>query len=299
VYRKQVRRRRAVLVLLVVVSLVLLSTHFSEGSDGPLHTFQRAVANALGPIEEGADRALKPARDLLNWIDETFAARGANDELEAEVQELRERLAAAESALGENRELRELLELGPGGGAEGFKAVTARVIGRSPTVWYSTVQVDRGSSSGVRASDPVVTGDGLVGRVTEVTAGTAQVTLISDHTSAASAKVLPDGPSGVVEPEVGDPEDLLLDFIEDDREVEEGSMVVTAGWRAGKLGSLYPYGIPIGRVTEASIGEQETYQRVHVRPFADLREFEYVEVLTRGGSVADSQTAATGEETGS
>jgi rod shape-determining protein MreC len=75
-YRKQVRRRRAVLVLLVIVSLVLLSSHFSEGSSGPLHGIQRGLATILAPIEEGADRALKPARDLVNWFDETFEARG-------------------------------------------------------------------------------------------------------------------------------------------------------------------------------------------------------------------------------
>src|ERR687891_1277574 len=97
-YRKQVRRRRAVLVLLVIASLVLLSTHFSESSEGPLHTIQRGVAAVLGPIEEGADRALKPGRDLIGWFDETFDARGENEALEAELQDLRERLAAAESA---------------------------------------------------------------------------------------------------------------------------------------------------------------------------------------------------------
>src|SRR5204862_520465 len=74
VYRKQVRRRRAVLVLLVVASLVLLSTRFSEGQGGPLRSLQRGVATAFGPVEEGTSRALKPARDLVNWVDETFQA---------------------------------------------------------------------------------------------------------------------------------------------------------------------------------------------------------------------------------
>ncbi|MGH2986709.1 MAG: hypothetical protein ACRDLO_08485, partial [Solirubrobacterales bacterium] len=61
-YRKQVRRRRAVLVALIVVSLVLLSSHFSEAESGPLHTIQRGVSAVLSPIGEGAERALKPAR---------------------------------------------------------------------------------------------------------------------------------------------------------------------------------------------------------------------------------------------
>jgi rod shape-determining protein MreC len=282
VYRKQVRRRRAVLVLLVIASLVLLSSHFSEGSSGPLHGIQRGLATILGPLEEGADRALKPARDLVGWFDETFEARGRNDELESEVQDLRGRVAAAEAATKENQQLREMLELGPGGGISALEAVAGRVIGRSPTVWYSTVTIDVGSSSGVSADDPVINGDGLVGRITDTTAGTAQVTLITDHRSAVSATVVPSGPSGVLEPEIGDPEVLLLDFIEDDSEVREGDTVVTAGWTNGRLESVFPYGIPVGRVSESTAGEQETFDQVSVEPFADVRELDFVEVLTKG-----------------
>jgi rod shape-determining protein MreC len=295
-YRKQVRRRRAVLVLLVIVSLVLLSSHFSESSSGPLHSIQRGVATVLGPFEEGADRALKPARDTIDWVGDTFEARGENEDLQAEVEDLRDRVAEAESAIGENKELRALVNLERQGGIpEGREPVTGRVIGRSPTVWYSTVTIDRGSSSGIDEDDPVITGGGLVGRVTEMTSGTSRVTLITDHRSAVSAKVLPDGPSGVITPEVGDPGELLLDFIEEDREVDEGQMVVTAGWRSGNLTSLFPYGIEIGRVTDASLDEQETYQRVHVRPFVDVREMDVVQVLTEPGDGDGRSQAAAGD----
>ena len=270
------------LVLLIVISLILLSTQFSEGEGGPLHSIQKGISTVLAPIEEGASRALKPARDLVNWFDETFDARGDRERLEEENQELREQLAAAQGAEGENRQLRKLLSFNGSTAAGGFEPVTARVIGRSPTVWYATVTVDHGSSSGVEVNDPVVTGDGLVGRVSEVTGGSAQVTLITDHRSAVSARVLPDGPSGIIEPEVGDPDDLLLDFIENDENVGTGSILVTAGWSNGEISSAFPPGIQIGRVTEASAAEQETFQRIHVRPFADLRELEYLQVLTGG-----------------
>lgn len=288
-YRKQVRRRRAVLVLLLIASLILLSTHFSESSSGPLHGVQRGVSTVLGPFEEGASRALKPIRDMFNWFGETFEARGENEDLQAENEDLRKRVAKAEAALGENEELRDLVKLGPGGGVEGRVGVTSRVIGRSPTVWYSTVTIDHGSSSGIAADDPVVTGGGLVGRITETTRGTSQVTLITDHRSAVSAKVLPNGPSGVIEPEVGDPEKLLLDFIQDDQDVHEGQMVVTAGWSSSRLTSLFPYGIEIGTVTEATLDEQQTYQRVHVEPFVDMREVDIVSVLTQPGGGGESR----------
>lgn len=282
-YRKQVRRRRAVLVGLLVASLVLLSISFSEAQSGPLHSIQRGVSAVLSPVEEGASRALKPARDLINWFGETFDARGENDQLRAEVQELRAEVAEAQSAVGENEQFRKMLDLDDSDAALGeYKRVTGRVIGRSPTVWYSTVTIDVGSSSGVEVNDAVVTGDGLVGRISDTTPGSAQVTLITDHRSAVSAKLLPDGPDGIVEPEVGDPKDLLLDFIDSNEDIKEGTMLVTAGWSDGRISSAYPYGIEIGRVTEATVGEQETFQQIHVEPFADIRDLDYVQVLTGG-----------------
>jgi rod shape-determining protein MreC len=282
VYRKQVRRRRAILVLLVVAALVLLSTQFSERQGGTLHSMQRAVASVFGPMEEGATRALKPARDLINWFDETFNARGENDDLHSELQQLRTQLAQAQSAEGENKQLRELLSLDRQGTLAGYTPVTARVIGRSPTVWYSTVTIDKGSSAGVKMNDPVVTGDGLAGRITDVTRGTAVVTLITDDRSAVSARVLPDGPEGVAEPEVGDPSDLLLDFIDRSQAIHRGQILVTAGWSNGAISSAFPPGIPIGKVSETAVGEQQAYQRVHVTPYADIRGLDFVQVATAG-----------------
>ena len=277
-YRKQVRRRRAVLALLVLSSFVLLTATYGQQSGG----LQRGVSAVFGPLQEGADRALKPARDLVNWVDETFAARGDKDRLETEVQQLRGIVAAGETALSENNQLRKLVGLRARGELPaGFNPVTGRVIARSPTIWYSTVTIDHGTSAGVAVNDPVINGDGLVGRVTSATAGTAQVTLITDHTSAVSAKVVPDGIQGVIRPEVGDPTDLVLDFIDSSKHVRVGETVVTSGWKARGLSSLYPYGIPLGRVTQASVAEQEASQQVHVRPYADLRQLEFVQVLTK------------------
>ena len=278
-YRKQVRRRRAVLALLVLSSFALLTATYGQQSGG----LQRGVSAVFGPLQEGADRALKPARDLVNWVDETFAARGDKSRLQSEVEQLRTKVAAGETAVSENDQLRKLLGLRKAGELPfGFTPVTGRVIARSPTIWYSTVTIDHGSSAGVRVNDPVVNGDGLVGRVTSVTPGTSQVTLITDHTSAVTAKVVPDGIQGVIRPEVGNPTDLLLDFIDSSKHVGVGETVVTSGWKARGLSSLFPYGIPVGRVTQASVAEQEASQQVHVRPFADLRELEFVQVLTKG-----------------
>ena len=284
-YRKQVRRRRAVLVALIVVSLILLSISFSEADSGPLHSIQRGVSTVLSPLEEGASRALKPARDLVNWFDETFDARGDNEALREEVEQLRAEVADAQSAVDENRQFRKMLNLDAADAALAeYDRVTGRVIGRSPTVWYSEVTIDVGSSSGVAVNDPVVTGAGLVGRISDTTRGSAVVALITDHRSAVSAKLLPEGPDGIVEPEVGDPDDLLLDFIDSNAEVKEDQVLVTAGWSNGRISSAYPYGIEIGRISDTSVSGQQTFQQVHVEPFADIRNLDYVQVLTGGPS---------------
>jgi rod shape-determining protein MreC len=279
VYRKQVRRRRAVLALLIVSSFVLLTLTY-QGSDG----FQRGVSAVFSPVQSVADRALKPARDLVDWFDETFDAKGENSRLKSQLTTARKEAVAGQEALQENAQLRKLLALDrdPPLVYTNYKTVTGRVIARSPTVWRSSVTIDLGAGDGVHVDDPVISGDGLVGRISSVDPGSSQVMLLTDHASAVSAKVVPTGVQGVVKPEVGNPEDLILDFIDSTRKIHGGQTVVTAGWRAQGLASHFPPGLPVGEVTKASIVEQEANQQVDVRPFADLRNLDLVQVLTGG-----------------
>jgi rod shape-determining protein MreC len=279
VYRKQVRRRRAVLALLIVGSFVMLTLTY-QGSLG----LQRGVSTIFSPVQSVSDRALKPARDLVDWFDKTFDARGENSRLKSQLVVARRKAVAGEEALQENGQLRKLVALdgSPALASSAYEPVTGRVIARSPTVWRSSVTIDLGSGDGVRVDDPVVSGDGLIGRIASVEPGSSQVMLLTDHASAISAKVVPVGVQGVVKPEVGNPEELILDFIDSTRKVHRDQDVVTAGWRAEGLASLFPPGLPIGEVTKASIVEQEANQQVDVRPFADLRNLDLVQVLTGG-----------------
>ena len=279
-YRKQVRRRRAVLTLLIIGSFLLLTITYGQSSGG----VQRSVSTVFSPLQTVADRALKPARDLIGWFDKTFDARGENSRLKEELAKSRLQAVAGQEAQQENAQLRKLVELDqdPILAESAYKPVTGRVITRSPTVWDSAVTVDVGSGDGVKADDPVISGDGLVGVVASTEGGSSQVTLITDHASAVSAKVLPGGVQGVVRPEVGDPEDLILDFIDSTKAVHGGQAVVTSGWRAQGLASLFPPGLPIGEVTNAPIADQVARQQVHLRPYADVANLDLVQVLTGG-----------------
>ncbi len=279
-YRKQVRRRRAVLTFLIIGSFLLLTITYGQSSGG----VQRGVSTIFSPLQAVADRALKPARDTVGWFDKTFDARGENSRLKAELATVRRQAVAGQEALQENAQLRKLVALdrGPALAESAYEPVTGRVIARSPTVWTSTVTVDVGSGDGVKVDDPVVSGDGLVGVVASTQGGSAQVTLITDHASAVSAKVVPGGVQGVIRPDVGDPEDLILDFIDSTKNVHGGQDVVTSGWRAEGLASLFPPGLPVGEVTSAPIVEQEASQQVHLRPYADIANLDLVQVLTGG-----------------
>lgn len=278
-YRKQVRRRRAVLALLIVGSFALLTVTYGQGSNG----IQRGVSSIFSPVQSVADRALKPARDTINWFDETFDAKGRNARLHTELEAARKEAVGSQAAIAENEQLRKLVGLDRNGAIPGgYTPVTGRVISRSPTVWFADVTIDVGSGDGVEVDDPVVNGDGLVGRVSAVTGGSARVTLIADHSSAVSAKIVPSGDQGLLKPSVGNPDDLILDFLSAEKRVGKGQSVVTSGWRGQGIESDYPPNLPIGEVVEASLKEQEAQAQVHIRPFADLRDLDLVQVLTGG-----------------
>jgi rod shape-determining protein MreC len=292
--KKVVRRRRAVLAVCVALSVALLTAYFGESGGGFLHALQRGAQEALAPIETGASRALKPVRDLFGWAGDTFEAKKENKRLKSEVQRLRSELARSQTAERDARELKGLVGLQREQGfPQGTKPVTARVIARSPTVWYSSVKIDKGRSDGVRLEQPVLAAGGLAGKVTSVTSGTAEVTLLTDASSAVSAQVMPEGANGIVKPEVGNPRDLLLDYIEKGRRVTQGTTVVTSGFTSSRVESLFPRGIPIGRVKGVDLDEIELYQRVHIEPFADLRRLNFMQVLTSRGRPVQSAAETT------
>lgn len=278
-YRRQVRRRRAILAMLIVGSFVLLTLTYGQGSNG----LQRGVTAVFSPLSTVLDRALKPGRDLINWVDETFDARGKNHDLEDELATARKQAVGSKVALAENEELRQLLKLDKSGAIpSGYEPVSGRVIGLSPTVWFSDVMIDVGSGDGVTDHDPVVNGQGLVGEVTAVTGGVSKVKLLSDHSSVVSVKVVPAGVQGIVKPTIGEPDRLRIQFLNSDKSIHKGESVVTAGWRGEEIESRFPPNIPVGEVTKASLIEQEAQERSIVRPYADLHNLGTVQVLTGG-----------------
>ncbi len=276
-YDKTVRRRRAVLALLVVLSLLLLTAYFGESGSGSLHGVQRTFLTAVSPIQDGANKALKPVRDLFGWFGDTLHAKGQRDELRKQIDRLRPELIAAQAEKRTYSQLLGLYHLNQLG-VSAYHPVPATVVGKSPNIWYSTVTIDKGSPDGVRVNDPVINGEGLVGKVVAVEQDGAQVDLITDSSMGVSARIGTSTATGIVQPKVGEPNDLLLQYLPANTRANKGEYVVTSGTVAGPDDSLYPPGLLIGQVT--SENEESAYKSVNVHPIANLHNLDVVEVLT-------------------
>jgi rod shape-determining protein MreC len=288
VYDKTVRRRRAALALLVASSLILLTAYFGESAGGGLHSIQRGVMEVVSPIQEGASRALKPFRDLFGWIGDTFQAKSDLKGVRKDRDQWQRRAVAAEAARRENAQLRELLTLDRALGLADYGPQTARVIGQSPTLWYATINIDKGTSAGIRKDMPVIAADGrdsgtgLIGKVTVAASNSAVVTLITDQSVAVPARTLTGGINGVVQTRVGNPRDLVMQYVLRQAPIAVRDTIVTSGTvsDSDKFPSIYPPDLPIGRVSRIDEPGTDT-QEVHVRPFVDLRRIEFVQVLTK------------------
>lgn len=294
-HSKQVRRRRAVLAVLVGLSLILLTAYFGEPSTSPLHTLQRGIVEVFSPIQDGASKVFSPVRDVAGWFSDTIHAKSRANQLQKQVNALRAEVAQYQSAAALNDQLRKEVGLDQSDNIASYSPVTANVIWQDPTLWYQQVEVDKGSDDGVHADDPVVGDGALVGKVAYVGPNYAIVTLITNHTVQVAAQIADqNNDRGLLVPKVGDPNALVLEDLPQlspgQPGPQVGQQVLTAGFKSGALTSLYPRGILIGTISNAGADALYNNQQVQVSPAADLRHLQVVQILTRAqGSTARAQ----------
>jgi rod shape-determining protein MreC len=295
VQSKQVRRRRAILAVLVGLSLILLTAYFGEPSTSPLHTLQRGIVEVFSPIQDGASKVFSPVRDVANWFSQTIHAKSRANELQKQLDTTRAQLAQARAAEALNGQLSKEVQLDQADNISSYTPVTGDVIWQDPTLWYQQIEIDKGSDDGVHLDDPVVGDGALVGKVSQVGPNFAIVTLITNHTVQVAAQVTDqNGDRGLLVPKVGDPNSLVLEDLPQLSPGQPGpqvsQQVLTAGFKSGALTSLYPRGILIGTVSNASADALYNNQQVQVSPAADLRHLQVVQVLTRAqGSTVRAQ----------
>ena len=270
----------------MIVSVVLLTDYFGESSSSPLHSVQRGIVAVLSPVQDGASKVLSPVRDVSDWVSTTLNAKTQRDQLKAQNEQLYRQLAVAKQKNIDEKQLAKEVDLDQQLGINAYDPVSASVIVRDPSLWWQQVEVNAGSSAGIRIGDPVIADGALVGKVTLVNGSSSEIVLITDHTVGVAAEVQDAvGDQGVLEPDVGNPNALLLQELPNHAAVSSGQLVVTAGFSdpsdSSKSGSLYPPGIPIGRVNTFSQNELLNQGQVPVTPLASLRRFTSVQVLTK------------------
>jgi len=260
--------------ILLLLCIAMFTLYFRESDSGVVHGAQGAVLRVVAPLQNGTARATKPFRDAWNWTADLFSAKSENAKLKRELEQLRAGVASELATQDENAQLRAAVALHDAGIFPGTaRLVTARVVARSTTAWYSTVTIDAGGDDGIGLYDAVVNGAGLVGRVTKLEAGAAQVTLITDQQSYVDSMVVPGGAQGIISGSVTG--DITMQYVDRNEKVKVGQYVVTSG----RAGSIFVRGIPIGQIESVGLQEVELYQSISVRPFVDFRKLDIVQVV--------------------
>lgn len=259
------------LAVLVLVSLTLLTVDSRGGSASPLEPLRQAGRSALGGLQEVVDVALSPMRSGVEAVRRAGRDHSDLDRLERENAALRAQLNALTEAQDRSGDLVRLL----GAAAAGrYQVVPARVVGLGGTLGFErTATLDVGSRDGVAPDMTVVTGDGLVGRVTAVTSSRATVLLVTDEVSSVGVRRGDAGPSGVLSGRGRG----LLDLVVRDPSAQlvAGDRLVTFGSAGGR-----PYipGVSVGEIVDVAKPAVLTVS-ASVRPFVDVDALDVVGVV--------------------
>jgi rod shape-determining protein MreC len=270
--------RRSVLAVLVIGALALLTVSFRSPTSGALHDVQSGGATILRPFQVGAERVARPFRDVYGYFSGLASAKSENARLRRELRDARATANANLAAARQAETLKKLLhyEEGPTFPKD-YRAVNTSVISFPTGSFAQQVTIAAGTSSGIRVNTPVVTADGLVGIVTNVTADTASVKLLTDPDSSVPSRDVTHGVAGLIRHATGT--SLILDRVPKEQVVKAGDIIVTQGTVDRHYPDLYPYGIPIGRVQSVGTNDIASYLTVQVTPFARLDSLDAVAAL--------------------
>lgn len=282
VYRRDQRetRRRPVLLLVVVAALVLITID-SRGS-GIIDSARRTARDALQPVQSIVDSAFNPVRNVVDGITSYGSVKDQNALLKRRVAKLEGRLLRDRAVGSEVGELERLLDLPTIDDATG---VAARVVSGSPDNFERTVIVNKGASKGVRLSQPVVAGNGLVGKVTAVTNEEATVTLIDSAGFGVGVRLEGSNESGVAEGRTGD-RTMRLNFLSQQLPLCTETDAADTCMRKGELvfttavaNAAFPPDIPVAKVKNRTKRVGELEATITLTPLVDLDDITYVKIL--------------------
>lgn len=263
-------KRPYYIAVALVALLTLLVLNLPGSTAARLKLAIGSIFLPLFGVTSAAQQAAAKAGDTLLPKSELIRA---NQALREQIQELRVRAMQAGETTRENARLRQLAgwkEKSP------WKLKLARVIARDPANWWRTVLIDRGTRDDLRENLPVLTTDGLIGRVATVGLTSARVVLIGDANCKVPAAILGESPESGIITSAGlfDGSFVNLTCLDNRANLKPGQSVVTSG-----LSAIYPKGIPIGTVVDARLVESGLYTEAQVKLAANLGSLEEVWVL--------------------
>lgn len=252
-------------VVLVIVGVFLLAL------GGYLAPFLRATLDPLISVQQWLSSRYLAVVEFLTVPRDIASLRQRNAELEEQNARLETQIIDLQSQLREADVLYALLDFARSRPDNAYKA--AAVIGRDPSPFLHYVIIDRGSDDGLRYGMPVVTAQGLVGRIAAVTSSASRVQLITDPSAIINVR-LKNGQSEVqlVGSITGD---LTLEMVPQDVTLETGDLVLTSG-----IGGTYPADILIGQVLTTRKIETDIFQTAAVQPAVDFNNLRAVLVIT-------------------
>jgi rod shape-determining protein MreC len=260
------RTLQTTIIFLVVGGILLLALggYFGAASN----RFTGLLVNAQAWVTSRA----QGLQDFLTAPRDVVSLRARNAELEAQLSQLQAQVIELQQRVRETEILAALVDFSrnaPRGTF--FKA--ASVIGRDPSPFLRYVVINRGSNDGIRRGMPVVTNQGLVGRVDAVIADAARVQLITDPASAVNVHLQHADTDAVLLGSVTG--DLSLDMISQDAHVEAGDLILTSG-----LGGGYPPDLIVGQVISTRKLDFELFQKATVQPAVDFTRLSIVLIIT-------------------
>jgi rod shape-determining protein MreC len=264
-------RTRFTLLFLVLTSITVITLDFRGGGEGLIGSLRDGAADALAPVRSAAATVLSPVRDAFAGLTSYGALEDENADLRARIAELEGQVGRDEGA---EQELAEALSLLDARFSADLPTVAARVISSPISNFEQTIELDRGSDHGVAVDMPVVSGAGLVGRIASVSGTRSTVRLITDAESSVGVRLVRSGEVAVAEGE-GPNRLMSLSFVDPSAGVGVLELVVTSGLD----NSVFPPGIPVGRVASVGVVPGRLEQDIEVRPAADLTRLRLVEVM--------------------
>ena len=264
-------RKTHYVVLGSVLLLTLIALNLPGGKSARLKQTVGGLFLPLFGLANSTEQLVKKSADNLVPRSELLRQ---NENFRRENQELKLRLKQAEQIQFEDARIRQFLGWQP---RAPWKLKLANVVLREPSNWWKTIQIDLGSRDGLRENLPVLTTDGLVGRISSVSLTRSQVVLVGDPNCRVSALIENDArDNGVILTADSPIEKTLVDlgYLSHNAVLSPGQNVVTSG-----LGGTYPKGIPIGKVVDFRPVEFGLYTEARVKLAANLSALEEVWVL--------------------